>query len=181
MLAKYKKYILARYDEEYKAEIKSNFNEKSGFYIIKLGETTDGESIVPYDYNKHYYMMDDNYKFNLYAVMNNDVMTELFTGTPIAINKDQAFNFKNIGLEELEELPKNYFYVLNTEEISKETMAKELYNLKENNMIRYYNDLFSMEMTKQNKEINNSIENKKKEKYIEEHADEIIGGFVKKK
>ena len=180
MFNNYKQYVLAKYEEEYEPQILSNYNSESKFYIIRLGEVVNG-NIIPYDFKKHYSIMPENYNFDLYAIETNGIITELFSGIPVDINSDEPNKFKNLKLEELESLQGNYFHAFLLEEISKEEMAKKICSLKESCMIRYYNDLFKMEMSKQKVNVEDQIVLKKKERYIEEHADDIIKGFVKTK
>lgn len=176
----YKKNVLIRYEEDYKPEILSNYNKESEFYRLNLCELKDGK-IVPYNYSERYYMLRDDYMItSLYGIKTNGVLTELFSAVPVAVSSEQASEFNNLKIEELESLDKNYFYVQSIEKISKETMAKELVDMRYYKMIRYYNDIFKIEKSEQSKQIDAAIEKKKNDKYIESHADEIIGGFVKK-
>ena len=167
---RYLNLVLTKYEEGYIPRVLSNHNTNSKYYIIKLAEVKkddEKEEVVPYVYKDKYMCMSPELDFKLFAINTNGILTELFSGTPVAISYNQPQNFVDISLEDLEEMKSNKcFYAYGLEEISKKEMEKELKNLMNYHMSKYYNEIFKSESYKQKFIIDELIETKKTEKVI---------------
>ena len=139
---------LALYEMGNKNKITAKIDDNTKYFRILL--QTGGYHC----YDKYYFWpMPTDYVFHLYAVKNENLVSEIFSNVPVIKCNDAEFSFKYLNDLALNTLPYDTLFAADLEEISKECMSEELYLLKKNHMVRYYTHILNDVMKKQQKEI----------------------------
>ena len=167
-------------DKEVASESKKENDEELTMYYAATIRSEYGSYVNLYNYDpilKGYIMI---------CVKNSDdTLKDFLTDKPIILRSEVNSMLEENKFAELKHIPGRYLLVDSIRTMSKLEVAGALNRIKEHNMIESYCRKFNCELDKQASILREGIEKAEKEylnnKYIEEHADEIIKSFKKRK